>query len=87
MNIKSFALTTSAAILGIVGGLTSEVTEAHAADEKEKCYGIAKAGKNDCGFSGGSCAGSATKDMDPAAWVYIAKGTCLEAGGSLEAAK
>lgn len=52
--------------------------------EKEKCYGIAKAGKNDCGTVNGShnCAGHSTKDNDPNEWVYTEKNKCEELGGS-----
>lgn len=57
--------------------------------EKEKCYGIAKAGENDCASANGShsCAGQAKKDMDANEWKYVAKGTCEKAGGSLKAGK
>jgi uncharacterized membrane protein len=45
---------------------------------KEKCYGIAKAGHNDCASTGNtSCAGTAKADYDKDAWVYVPKGTCL----------
>lgn len=54
----------------------------------EKCYGVAKAGKNDCAAGAHSCAGQATKDFDKTAWVLVPVGTCAKlAGGSLEAAK
>jgi len=52
---------------------------ASAADKNmEKCYGIAKAGMNDCGSkkAGHSCAGHATKDSDPNDFVAVPKGTC-----------
>ena len=43
----------------------------------EKCYGIAKAGKNDCGSTGdNSCAGTAKIDADPQAWVFLPLGYC-----------
>lgn len=43
----------------------------------EKCYGIAKAGKNDCASTGNnSCAGTARADADPRAWIYVAAGYC-----------
>lgn len=43
----------------------------------EKCYGIAKAGKNDCASTGNnSCAGTARADADPRAWVYVPAGYC-----------
>lgn len=44
--------------------------------ENEKCFGIVKAGKNDCQFSSGSCAGTATADSLPDTWVYLPAGTC-----------
>jgi uncharacterized membrane protein len=43
----------------------------------EKCYGIAKAGKNDCASTGNnSCAGTSRADADPRAWVYVPAGYC-----------
>lgn len=58
---------------------------AHAQDKaaKEKCYGIVKAGANDCANLSGShsCAGQAKTDSDPAEWKYVAKGTCKSMGG------
>lgn len=51
----------------------------------EKCYGIAKAGANDCGSkkAGHSCAGQATMDNDKNDFVAVPKGTCDKiAGGS-----
>jgi uncharacterized membrane protein len=54
-----------------------------AAAEKEKCYGIAKAGQNDCANISGShsCAGQSKVDMDKAEWKYVAKGTCKDMKG------
>jgi uncharacterized membrane protein len=49
----------------------------------EKCYGIAKAGQNDCGTATHGCAGQATVDKDPAEWKFVPKGTCEKAGGKL----
>jgi uncharacterized membrane protein len=50
---------------------------------KEKCYGIAKAGQNDCANLSGthSCAGQAKADMSPEDWKYVAKGSCQKMGG------
>ena len=42
----------------------------------EKCAGIVKAGKNDCGTSKHGCAGQATKDGDKEEWLYVPTGTC-----------
>jgi uncharacterized membrane protein len=72
----------SALSLGLLSG-------AQAADEKskEKCYGIAKAGQNDCANLSGShsCAGQSKDDMSPADWKYVAKGTCKQMNGLTQA--
>ena len=60
---------------------------------KEKCFGIAKAGQNDCANLSGShsCAGQSKADMAADEWKYVAKGTCMTMAapdgrmGSLEA--
>jgi uncharacterized membrane protein len=57
------------------------------AGEKEKCYGIAKAGQNDCGTAQHTCAGKAKKDGAPDEWKYVAKGTCEKVGGKMQPAK
>lgn len=45
----------------------------------EKCYGISKAGKNDCKAGPGtSCAGSSTRDYQGNAWKLVKAGTCLK---------
>jgi uncharacterized membrane protein len=49
----------------------------------EKCYGIVKTGKNDCATNTSSCAGTAKRDNQPDAWVYVPTGTCDKiVGGS-----
>ena len=63
-------------------------TQAQAQDAgKEKCYGIAKAGQNDCGTAKHACAGHAKTDFDPTEWKYVAKGTCDKLGGKMQAPK
>jgi uncharacterized membrane protein len=60
------------------------------AQEKEKCYGIAKAGQNDCANLAGthSCAGQSKVSDDKGEWKYVAKGTCESMKGmSAEQAK
>lgn len=60
------------------------------AAENEKCFGIAKAGQNDCSSLSGShsCAGQSKVDMDKGEWKYVAKGTCKDMKGlSQEEAK
>ena len=53
----------------------------------EKCYGIAKAGKNDCASTGNnSCGGTSKVNSDPKAWIYVPAGYCERiVGGSLQA--
>jgi uncharacterized membrane protein len=49
---------------------------------QEKCYGVAKAGQNDCGTAKHACAAQGAKvDKDPGEWKYVAKGTCETMGG------
>jgi uncharacterized membrane protein len=60
------------------------------AEEKEKCFGISKAGQNDCASAFGthSCAGQSKVDMDKSEWKYVAKGTCKDMKGiSMDEAK
>lgn len=76
MTVQSKNAFLAAAIASAVG-MTAQFTPAQAAGEKEKCYGITKAGGNDCASAGNnSCAGTQKADFDGKAWKYVAKGTC-----------
>ncbi len=56
--------------------------------DAEKCYGVAKAGKNDCQTAMSSCAGTSKKDGQADAWLYVPAGTCNRlVGGNMEAKK
>jgi uncharacterized membrane protein len=73
-----------------VCAVTSAVAGPVAADpSKDKCFGVAKAGANDCASVSGShsCAGEAKKDNDKGDWKYVERGTCEKMGGTLAAAK
>jgi len=51
--------------------------------EAEKCYGIAKAGKNDCQTTNSSCAGTSKRNSQGDAWIYVPAGSCDKVvGGS-----
>jgi uncharacterized membrane protein len=51
----------------------------------EKCYGIAKAGKNDCQTANSSCAGTSKRDSQGDAWIYMPAGACERVvNGSLQ---
>jgi uncharacterized membrane protein len=76
MNVSSQLI--KGAIATVVAlGIGSAGTAAFAKkDDNEKCAGVVKAGKNDCGTSKSSCAGTAATDHDPEAWIFVPKGTC-----------
>jgi uncharacterized membrane protein len=84
MNSKR-ALIRSALAGVIAVGLGQAASAQHGESEagKEKCYGIAKKGQNDCGTATHSCAGLAKKDNQADEWKYVPKGTCEKAGGKL----
>ncbi len=64
-------------------GLSVSAGPALAADKPEKCYGVVKAGKNDCGTAKHSCAGVSKADKAPDEWVFMPKGLCDKiVGGS-----
>ncbi len=77
MNTQTLSRLAGVALAaGITTGLMASPVQAAAA--KEKCYGIAKAGKNDCAAGPGtSCAGTSTSDYQGNAWNYVDKGTCV----------
>jgi len=51
--------------------------------EHEKCYGIAKAGRNDCQTTNSSCAGTSKRNGQGDAWIYVPAGSCDKVvGGS-----
>ena len=78
--------TAAAAALTAAATLSLSATAAEAAGAKEKCFGIALAGKNDCAAGPGtSCAGTSTADYQGNAWKYVAKGKCVAMGGTLTA--
>ncbi len=78
MNLKSLAIASAVGSLLVLGSASAED-----APKKEKCYGIAKAGQNDCGTTKHSCSGQAKTDNLPDEWKYVPKGECEKLGGSL----
>ncbi|OON60299.1 hypothetical protein B0920_14995 [Massilia sp. KIM] len=66
-----------AAALALATVFAGTATAAPAKKAMEKCYGVSKAGQNDCAAGPGtSCAGSSTKDYQGNAWTLVEKGTC-----------
>lgn len=83
-NLKT--LVTGAVSTALAVGLAAAASPAMAAKgDMEKCYGIVKAGKNDCGTKAHACAAQAAKDSDPAEWIFLPKGACDKiVGGETE---
>ena len=80
----------TAALAGVFAAGVAVSSSANAHDAmttpaKDKCYGIAKAGKNDCKSANGShsCAGQAKADNDANEWKFVEKGACEKEGGKL----
>ena len=80
MNQRLVVSSALASVLAM--GLASAASAADA-PAKEKCYGVAKAGQNDCANLSGShtCAGQAKVDKGVDEWVYLKAGTCKQMGG------
>lgn len=85
MTTKTRSLSAAALVLSLGSALSLSAlsTTAHAADDMQKCFGVAEAGKNDCAAGAGtSCAGtSKTKDQADA-WKLVPAGTCNQTPSS-----
>ncbi len=72
---KSLAIASVVAIA--VGTLSLTPVAAEKSKGKEKCYGVSKAGKNDCAAGPGTtCAGTSKVDYQGNAWTFVEKGMC-----------
>ena len=83
---KTSATVTAISSLLTLGAAAFSATPSFAADkvEMEKCYGVVKAGKNDCAGPAHACAGQAKVDSGGKEFVTLPKGTCARlSGGSL----
>jgi uncharacterized membrane protein len=75
--------TSTLALASALAAALAMTTAAVAQDAKqEKCYGVAKAGKNDCQTASSSCAGTSKKDNQADAWIYLPAGTCEKIAGA-----
>jgi uncharacterized membrane protein len=88
--MKSTSILASAVAMAVS---LSAATAAHAGPapkpgyEFEKCYGISKAGTNDCQTATHSCAGTSTADGAGDSWIYVPAGTCAKIVGGSPTAK
>ncbi|HEU5137652.1 MAG TPA: DUF2282 domain-containing protein [Steroidobacteraceae bacterium] len=83
MNLKTIALVSAVGSLLALGAATASAEEG----AKEKCLGVAEAGKNDCATSKHSCAGQAKADKEADEWKYVPKGECEKMGGKVSEKK
>jgi uncharacterized membrane protein len=86
MNKRQFLL--SAALTGaMAASFVAQAGPVTPQPGQEKCFGVAKAGQNDCASATGThaCAGlGSKKDNDPNEFKYVAAGTCEKMGGKMK---
>ncbi len=77
MKSRTLAITAVTLAALASGAALAQDKGASIKGEKEKCYGVSMAGKNDCAAGPGTtCAGTSKVDFQGNAWKYVAKGTC-----------
>ena len=81
MTVKTRSLSAASLVLALGSALSLSAlsTSAHAADDMQKCFGVAEAGKNDCAAGAGtSCAGTSKTKDQANAWKLVPAGTCTQ---------
>ena len=86
---KVYSIAATSALLGALAVAAGAVAQTKDPDMsgKEKCYGISKAGKNDCAAGAHSCAGQSTKDGDKSSFIAVPAGLCARLEGGSTTAK
>lgn len=85
MTARIAGVAVAAAMTAAIG---LAAADAAAQSGNEKCYGVAKAGKNDCQTASSSCAGTSKVDGQKDAWLFAPAGLCAKlVGGSTTASK
>jgi len=79
---KKIAQAAIASVIALGSLATTQTAFAADAPKHIKCYGIAAAGKNDCGSVAGSCSGTVKEAKACYAWIYAPKGVCEKIAGS-----
>ena len=75
--ILAGAVTTALATIAAAGPLTKAEVDAAIAAKKEKCFGVALKGQNDCAAGPGTtCQGTSATDFQGNAWKFVQGGTC-----------
>lgn len=74
---KTHATIAASLAMAVAGAALATTATAQTKPAMEKCYGVSKAGKNDCKAGAGtSCAGSSKVDYQGNAWTLVKAGTC-----------
>lgn len=80
---RTLSAATLALALGSALSIAALPMTAHAADDMEKCFGVAMKGKNDCAAGAGTtCAGTSKTNDQANAWKLVPKGTCEKTASS-----
>lgn len=83
-QVLALSVASSVMVTAIAATKAKATTDSE--NQQEKCYGIVKAGLNDCQTANQSCAGSAVKDNQGDAFLFLPKGLCEKiVNGSLKA--
>ena len=78
MSVKVSTVTSLALASALTAALAAVAQPAAAQSSKEKCYGVALKGQNDCAAGAGTtCAGTSKVDYQGNAWSLVPKGTCI----------
>jgi uncharacterized membrane protein len=84
MNLNPLIASAIAAAVVSIASLANAEPAPTPTFKAEKCYGVAKAGQNDCQTSNSSCAGTSRRDAQADAWLYVPAGSCDRiVGGSV----
>ncbi len=86
---RVYSIAATSALLGALAVTAGAFAQTKDPDMsgKEKCYGVAKAGKNDCAAGAHSCAGQSTKDGDKESFIAVPSGLCARLHGGSATAK
>ena len=87
MNAKTLMISAAVGSVIALGALTTASAADEAKPAMEKCYGVVKAGQNDCQTATHSCAGTSSADSQGDSWVYVPAGTCGKLSGGSAAPK
>jgi len=88
MNTRIVIASAFAAAIAVPTILSAQKPAEMPSFKAEKCYGIAKAGANDCASTGNnSCGGSSKKNADAKAWIFVPEGYCNRIVGGSTSAK